>query len=76
MSTSKELKSFVDRIERLEIERGETKEDIKEVYSEARSMGFDIKVLRKLIRLRKIAEGARKDEEELLELYKSSLGME
>ena len=71
-----QLRSFVDRIERLEEEKKGIADDIKDLYSEAKGQGFDVKVLRKIISLRKRSKEDRQEEEELLELYKSALGME
>ncbi|MBI1779396.1 MAG: DUF2312 domain-containing protein [Proteobacteria bacterium] len=69
------LRSFVDRIERLEEERKVLGADIKEVYSEAKGHGFDTKILRKVIQLRKKDQDERQEEETLLDLYKQALGM-
>ena len=71
-----QLRSFVDRIERLEEEKKGIADDIKDLYSEAKGQGFDVKVLRKIISLRKKSKEDRQEEEELLELYKAALGME
>ena len=68
------LKSFVERIERLEEEKQGIAEDIKDVYAEAKGEGFDTKILRKLIALRKRDENDRREEAELLELYAASIG--
>ncbi len=70
------LKSFLERIERLEEEKSGIADDIKDVYAEAKATGFDTKTMRKLIRLRKMDREKRQEEEELLELYKSAVGME
>ena len=70
------LQQYVDRIEKLEEEKKALSEDIKQVYSEAKSTGFDVKIIRKVIGLRKVEEHARKEQEELLDLYKMALGME
>ncbi|MDR3437495.1 DUF2312 domain-containing protein [Telmatospirillum sp.] len=70
------LQQYVDRIERLEEEKKALSEDIKQVYSEAKSTGFDVKIIRKIISLRKVEEHDRKEQEELLDLYKQALGME
>ena len=70
------LQQYVDRIERLEEEKKALSEDIKQVYSEAKSTGFDVKIVRKIISLRKVEEHDRKEQEQLLELYKSALGMD
>lgn len=70
------LKSFIERIERLNEEKLELQEDIKEVYSEAKSVGFDTKAIRKIISLRKKSTEARREEEEILELYKAAIGLD
>lgn len=70
------LKSFIERIERLEEEKSAISDDIKDVYAEAKGTGFDVKSIRQIIRLRKIDANKRKEEEEILELYKSVIGME
>ena len=69
------LKSFVERIERLEEEKAALTSDVRDVYAEAKSSGFDIKILRQVIRLRKLDEPARNEQEELLDLYMRALGM-
>jgi len=69
------LKSFVERIENLEEEKSALTADIREVYSEAKSIGLDIKTIRQLIRLRKLDSSDRQQQEELLDLYKNALGM-
>jgi len=69
------LRSFVERIERLEDEKKALADDVREVYSEAKGTGFDIKVLRQIIRLRKMDSGDRSEMEAILEVYKSALGM-
>lgn len=71
----KRLTSFIERIERLEIEKSELAEDIKEIYGEAKGTGFDPKTIRKIIRLRKMDIEKRREEDELLELYKAAIGM-
>lgn len=70
------LRSFVDRIERLEEEKKGIQGDIKDVYAEAKGTGFEPAIIRQIIRLRKKAKEDRREEEELLELYKAALGME
>ncbi len=70
------LKSFIQRIEKLEESKASVLEDIKDVYGEAKSTGFDIKIIRKIISLRKMEVEKRREEEELLDLYKSAIGME
>jgi uncharacterized protein (UPF0335 family) len=68
------LRSFVQRIERLEEDKAGLAQDLKEVYAEAKGEGFDVKVMRKLISLRKRDPQQRREEEELLELYLSAIG--
>lgn len=72
----KRLKSFIERVERLEEEKAGTAEDIKEVYAEAKGVGFDPKIIRKVIRERKMDAEKRREEYELMDLYKSAIGME
>ncbi len=74
--SGKRLKSFLDRIERLEEEKSGLADDIKDIYAEAKSTGFDTKTMRKIMRLRKMDVEKRREEEELLELYKSAIGLE
>lgn len=69
------LTSFIERIERLEEEKSALMEDIKEVYAEAKGVGFDVKVMRKLIGLRKMDTEKRRELEDILELYKAAIGM-
>lgn len=68
------LQSFVARIERLEEERAALGADVREVYSEAKSAGFDVKVLRQVVRLRKMEKSERQELEALLQLYMDALG--
>ena len=70
-----QLKSIVERVERLEEEKKEVAEQIKEVFAEAKANGFDTKTLRKIVALRKKPTEERQEEEALLELYLSALGM-
>ncbi|HXC12300.1 MAG TPA: DUF2312 domain-containing protein [Stellaceae bacterium] len=69
------LKSFIERIERLEEEKRALAEDIKEVYAEAKGTGFDTKIMRQLIRIRKRDQDELDEEETLLDVYKRALGM-
>ena len=69
------LRSFVERIERLEEERTALGADIREIYSEAKSVGFDTKILRQVVRLRKMDTADRQEQEELLTIYKEALGI-
>jgi len=68
------LKSFVQRIERLEEEKANIGTDLKEVYAEAKSMGFDTKILRKVVSLRKMDSNDRAEMEALLDLYLGAIG--
>ena len=69
------LRSFVDRIERLEEEKMALAADIREVYSEAKGVGFDVRVMRQLIRLRKLDKDDRTQMEEILSVYERALDM-
>lgn len=69
------LRSFIERIERLEEEKAALMADIKEVYAEAKGTGFDPKTMRKVVRLRKMDDSDRQEEEFLLDTYLSALGM-
>ena len=69
------LRSFIERIERLEEEKKALSDDIREIYSEAKGTGFDIKVLRQIIKLRKMDASDRNEMEEVLDVYKRALGM-
>jgi uncharacterized protein (UPF0335 family) len=69
------LRQFVERIERLEEEKKALSADIKDVYGQAKSQGFDVKILRKIISLRKMEDQEREEVDQLLELYKAALGM-
>jgi uncharacterized protein (UPF0335 family) len=69
------LRAFIERIERLEEERRVLAADIKEVYGEAKGSGFDTKIMRQLIRLRRIDKDDLDEQESLLETYKRAIGM-
>jgi uncharacterized protein (UPF0335 family) len=69
------LRSFIERIEHLEEEKRTIADDIKEVYAEAKGTGFDIKIMRKIISIRRQEVNKRKEEEEILDLYLNALGM-
>lgn len=69
------LRSFIDRIERLQEERDALTGDIREVYSEAKGSGFDTKVMREVIRLRKLDKADFQEREAMLDLYLSAVGM-
>lgn len=70
------LKAFIERVERLEEEKAALSEDIKDIYAESKAVGFDTKIIRKVIRLRKMDKEKRQEEEQLLELYKAAIGLE
>ncbi|MGH6878199.1 MAG: DUF2312 domain-containing protein [Rhizomicrobium sp.] len=70
-----QLKSLVERIERLEEEKSALTEDIREVYSEAKGNGFDTKIVRQVVRLRKLDRADRQEQEAILDLYLAALGM-
>ena len=69
------LRSLIERIERLEEERKGLGSDIKDIYAESKSAGFDVKVMRQLIRIRKQEPGDVETEEQLLDVYRRALGM-
>jgi uncharacterized protein (UPF0335 family) len=69
------LRAFIERIERLEEEKKALSGDIKDVYAEAKGNGFDVKIMRKIVALRKQDADKRREEEEILGLYMASLGM-
>ncbi len=73
--TAGRLRSFIERVERLEEEKAALTADIREVYSEAKSDGFDTKIMRQIVRMRKIDSQDRQEQEAILDLYKSALGM-
>lgn len=70
-----QLRSFIERIERLEEEKKTISDDIKEVYAELKGNGFDSKAVREVIRLRKKEDFERQEEEAMVKLYKDALGM-
>ena len=70
-----QLRAFVERIERLEEEKKVIADDIKDVYAEAKGNGYDVKILRKVVSLRKKQPHEREEEEAVLDLYMHALGM-
>jgi uncharacterized protein (UPF0335 family) len=70
-----QLKSFIERIERLEDEKRTLGKDIKEVYAEARGSGFEPKIMRQIIKIRKMDKEEHDEQETLLDLYKRALNM-
>ncbi|MBL0941590.1 MAG: DUF2312 domain-containing protein [Alphaproteobacteria bacterium] len=73
--SSNHLRQFIERIERLEEDKSVVSEDIREVYAEAKANGFDAKIMRQVIKLRKMDSAERSEGEVLLNLYLSALGM-
>lgn len=70
-----QLRAFIERIERLEEDKQAIADDIKEVYAEMKGSGFDTKAVRTIVRLRKKDQAERQEEEAVLDLYKTALGM-
>ena len=70
-----QLRAFIERIERLEEEKKTIADDIKEVYAEAKGSGFDAKVMRQIVRIRKQDHNERAEQEAILDLYLHALGM-
>ncbi|ALH82927.1 DUF2312 domain-containing protein [Sphingopyxis macrogoltabida] len=74
--SDQQLRLFIERIERLEEEKKGVGDDIRDTYNEAKSQGYDPKIMRQIVRLRKIPVHDRKEMEAVLEVYKTSLGMQ
>ena len=72
---AEQLRLFIERIERLEEEKKGMADDIRDVYSEAKSQGYDSKTMRAIVRLRKMEKAAREEAEHLLDTYKAALGL-
>lgn len=70
------LRLLIERVERLEEEKQNVADDIKDVYLEAKAVGYDAKIMKQIVRLRKMAEDDRREMETILDLYKSALGMD
>lgn len=70
-----QLRSFIERIERLEEEKSSLSADIRDVFAEAKGNGFDPKIMRQVLKMRKMEEADREEQETLLELYCRALGM-
>lgn len=70
-----QLRAFVERIERTDEDLKALNDDRKEIYSEARGTGFDVKALKEIVRLRKMDQAARQEAKAMLELYMNALGM-
>ena len=73
--TADQLRSYIERIERLEEERAGLSADIRDVFAEAKANGFDVKIMRQVIRIRKMDKSERDEQESLLDLYLHALGM-
>lgn len=71
-----QLRLFLERVERLEEEKQSMADDIRDVYMEAKSQGYDAKTMRVIVRLRKMEKHAREEAEALLDTYKAALGMD
>ena len=70
------LRTIIERIERIEDEKKALSDDIREIYSEAKAAGFDVKTIRQIVRLRKMNINERNEMEQILEVYKRAIGME
>ncbi|WP_420402454.1 DUF2312 domain-containing protein [Nisaea sp.] len=71
-----QLRSYIERIERLEEEKAALAADIKDVFDEAKGNGFDVKIMRQVLKLRKLDKDDLQEQEHLLELYKRAIGLE
>jgi uncharacterized protein (UPF0335 family) len=74
--TAEQLRSYIERVEHLEAEKAALAEDVKNVFLEAKGNGFDVKIMRQVIRLRKMDRDDRAEQESLLDLYLHALGMD
>ena len=74
-STDDRLRLLIERVERLEEEKKGIGDDIKDVYAEAKAVGYDAKIMRQIVRLRKMKPDDRKEMEAILDLYKAALGL-
>lgn len=74
--SDEQLRLYIERIERLEEEKKGISDDIRDVYLEAKSSGFDPKIMRQIVRLRALPPHDRKEMEAILDLYKSALGID
>ena len=68
------LRTIIERVERLEVDKAAVMNDLKEVYLDAKGEGFDVKILRKIVRIRKMDKAKRDEEEALIDLYLSAIG--
>jgi uncharacterized protein (UPF0335 family) len=74
-TTDDRLRLLIERVERLEEEKKGIGDDIKDVYLEAKAVGYDVKIMRQIVRLRKMAPDDRREMEAILDLYKAALGL-
>ncbi len=74
--SGEQLRLLIERVERLEEEKKGISDDIKDVYAEAKAVGYDTKIMKQIVKLRKKTRDARMEEEALLETYKSALGID
>lgn len=74
--SDEQLRLFIERIERMEEEKKGVAEDIRDTYSEAKSQGYDPKIMRQIVRLRKMPVNDRREMESVLDVYKSALGID
>jgi uncharacterized protein (UPF0335 family) len=74
--TNEQLRLFIERIERMEEEKKGVADDIRDTYNEAKSQGYDPKIMRQIVRLRKLPVNDRKEMEAILDVYKSALGID
>lgn len=70
-----QLRLFIERVERLEEEKKGVTDDVRDVYSEAKSQGYDTKIMRQIVRLRKMSQQDRQEMEAILDMYKAALGL-
>lgn len=76
VATDDQLRLFIERIERMEEEKKAVADDIRDTYNEAKSQGYDPKIMRQIIRLRKMPASDRKEMEAILDVYKAALGID
>ena len=74
--SDQQLRQYIERVERLEEEKKGIADDIRDVYAESKAQGYDPKIMRQIVRLRKMAPHDRKEMEAILDVYKSALGIE
>jgi uncharacterized protein (UPF0335 family) len=70
------LKSYIERIEKLEADKKAIADDVKEIFSEAKAFGYDVKIMREILKLRKLDQNELYEKESMVEIYKTALGME